>query len=405
MDATEAQATADAGVPPGTYARLIANDEIWKEVPTTGGGGPVLHEARVSPVPFPRREWGPCGVGCRRSPSSLAFDIAMYLGTPTQAGAFVDGEGYLLLHSSTKEVKTRLTRLERLSDGATIGAVVARGQASAGYLAYGGGSAAFSVALGDGDFVRLARIKPDGSFVWQPGWRRDLPVIATQRFGIGEAVGVATYGGSVLFATPLSENPIELAPGTVFAHGQNGRLLFGYSVGTISSFTVAGGVSPLVTLPAGRLVIAVQTSPTRIVWLDGVRSGEGWGDMRWHWSPLATTPAEVVIHDGPSFPAGARAAPYDLHTTGDWAVTEVGIGPENVPLPRTVVAWNIASGATYVLPERPGKLLRRAFILTNTEMVLGYQGIASIQGTLDELVRLELATLPDVISRWSAGKE
>ena len=397
----------DGRAPAGTYARLINDDAIWSVVPTTGAPGVELREARVTPDPFPRRQWKPCGSGCSFSPAALPFDLDEIYGATTPAGAYIGNDGFLMMHSSTRELKSQLTRLERLSDGATVAAVVARNRSSGGGLSFRGGSAALVFAIGDGTgrfrFARAStELKP---LRWQPRWRDDVPLLSTERFGIGEGFGVASYASSVLFPTPEAEEAIEITPGSAIVHGQGDQLLFGYSTGTLYSFTVPAGVTPFLTLPTSRLVMAVRTSAEKIVWIDGIRSGDGWDQHRWHWSPLVKSPSAVAVNDGPSFPPSTRSAPFDLHTKGDWAICEIRIGPADTPLEPQLYAWNIATGATYVVPTKPGRVFQRALILTPTEMVLGYRKPSSDVNALEELVRIQIEALPDVISRWNAGVE
>ncbi|MBS2019119.1 MAG: hypothetical protein JST00_40000 [Deltaproteobacteria bacterium] len=402
----DAPAPPDA-IAPGTYARLINDDTIWSEVPTpAGGGGPVLHQARVSPEPFPRRAWEACGVGCQVTPAGLPFDIKLVVDpAPVVAGDYVDGDAFLLMTYATKEVSARLTRLERLSDGTTVAAVVARNQRTNGQLAYGGGASPFVLILGAAGTTRMARASSDGRVDWQPGWRSDIPLSGAERIGLGDGMGLATYGGLLLFPSSAAASPLEIEPGTRLAHARGSQLFFGYGAGTIHSFTYAGGATPIVTLPNGRLAVGVRTSAERLVWIDGVRPTPPlFRDMRVHWSPLPKDAASVVVNDGPALPVEARGGFDDMHATGDWVILGALFGPTDDNLAFELVAINTASGSVYRVPNRPGRVFMRALALTNTELVIGYKNGTRDSQAIDELVRIELASLPDVVARWAAGK-
>lgn len=322
------------------------------------------------------------------------------------AGDYASGDAYLLLTFTTKEVSARLTRLERLSDGSTVAAVVARNQKATGQLAYRGGSWPFVIALvGPGGRIRLAHASPDGSPLdWQPGWRTDLPLIVTERIGLGAGVGIATYGGTLLFPTAAAATAVQIDPGTALAHARGDQLFYGYAQGVIHSFTYAGGSTPVVTLPGGRLAVGVRTSAERLVWIDGLRPVEPlFTDMRVHWSPLPKDAGSVVVTDGPAFPAEARGAVNDMHATGDWVIADALFGPTDTNKVYELVAINTATGAVHHLPNKPGRIYMRAFALTPTEMVIGYKNADNNFQAIDELVRIELASLPDVIARWAAG--
>lgn len=401
----DASSTPDATTAP-SYAKLIGDDSIWSEVPTpAGGGGPTLHQARTTPDPFPRRTWEGCGAGCRASAAGLPFDARLFVDpSGVVAGDFIDGDAYLLLGFGSNEVPARLTRIERLSDGATIAAVVARGEKQAGQLAYRGGAAPLSIALGaTGGRIRMAHVFVDGRIDWQPGWRADLPLIATERVGLESGVGVATYGGMLLFPTAATETPLEIAPGSALAHARGSQLYYGYAQNTVQGFTYAGGATPIVTLAGGRLVVGVRTSADRLVWVDGLRPVEPlFTDMRVHWSPLPKSAADVVVNDGPAFPIDARGAINDMHVAGTWIIADALFGPDDSKI-YELVAINTATGAVFHVPNKPGRIYMRALALTPTEMVIGYKNTANSFQAIDELVRIELDSLPAVVERWAAG--
>jgi len=385
----------DTSAPLRSLADFLARTDVWSRVP---GDGAALYEGRVGAATFPPRTWDACGGGCRVSRIAPSFDSPLYAHTVTGAGEYVGGEALLTVEVSNK--LAGITVIERLSDGAAIAA--AYSPARAAYLAWPGGSAPLVLAFGNGTGgIRFARVSSSGSAIaWQDAWSDGFPLIGSERFAFDEAYGVATYGALLFLRDKAQTEPIAVTPGSRLAHGRGPQLVWGYSGSSaISSFTQAGGQIELITLPSPRMPVAVRLSDDRIYWLDGVRPGESFEDVQWHRSPRATTPAGIVVHDGPK--VAAHGGTNDMQATGVWAAAD-GLFGTTPPYEQRIFVWNTATGQTFMLPNRPGHMFERIYAVTDTELVVGERKTTTPLSGLDNFVRISLDALPALVAAWQA---
>ncbi len=397
--AADAQTDSPNPHPRPSLASLVANDAVWK--PLANGGSCGLREGAVLPDPFPKRAWESCGQGCRVSEAAPPFDIPQFTAAQTAAGEYVGGDAYLLFRHGSKAGS--ITRIERLSDGATVAATLVRGAQPTCSLTWVGGAASSLFAFYDRItkkvlFGRAART-PGSPVKWHDSWLAGTPDVATQRFIFDDGYGVGTYGGLLHFPTPAATVETNLTPGSYLVHGVGGQLLWGYGGAAIHSYTTAGGVVDLIALSQPRVPLGARMSDDRIVWVDAIAAGDLFSDARWHWSPRTTVASGVVINDGPMVPL--RAGLRDMQTFGDWAAADGLFGSAD-PSDIRVSVWNIATGQTFVLPHRPGNRFDRVFAVTPTELVVGERLTSTADpNQLVHLVRIELAALPQLVAEWS----
>jgi hypothetical protein len=314
------------------------------------------------------------------------------------SGAYVEGETYLLIPHQTKD--SRIIRLERLSDGATVAAVLSRSQHC--FLPWNGGAATSLFLIGrEGGhrFFGRASTTPGAPIAWHASWVDDLPLMAQQRFIFDDAYGVVTYGGVLLYGAPTQPVAAHVEGGSGVIYGDGPQLVWGYGPAPIRSLTMDGGAVDLVPPVGTRHVLGMGLSPDRLAWIDAERPGDLFSEATWHWSPRTTDPAEVVVHDGPSLPV--RGLVQNVRVFGDWVAADGLFGTSDPYLVRLFV-WNIATGQAFTLPQRPGHLARELFAVTPTEVIFGD---ASAQGntdhSTDHLVRLQLSALPAIVQAWS----
>lgn len=380
-----------------SLAKLIADDAVW--VPLKDGGDVGLREGKVVPDPFPKRAWNGCGAGCLESTASPPFDVTMHVVSNQLAGEYTAGDTYLLLDL---QVKTgRIVRIERLSDGATVAATLARGFQTRGGLGWRGGSAPLFPAIDDGSKLLFGRVSrtPGAKIAWHEHWLSSLPSAANERFGFDGGYGLATYDQLLLLRSPADTMPELLSPGAGLAHGRDAQLVWAYGDGPIRSYTVAGGQVALVDIPAPRQAVAVRVSDDRMTWIDAKPSEGLFVDARWHWSPRTTVASGIVVHDGPSLPAVGGFT--DMHSTGVWAAADGLLGPAETATDVRIYLWNMASSEAWTLPNRTGRVFQRIFAVTPTELIVGERSTTSEVSSIDSIVRIELAKVPALISAWN----
>lgn len=390
LDASEAGAAADAGVDAPSFAALVDDPARWKPVPNPGGCN--LHEGTVVPDPFPKRTWTSCGPGCLATPAALSFAPGVVVNRLTAASEYV---GAVYLNSSFGNKLARVTRLERLPDGPTIAATMTKGEAGTCVLGLVGGAAAsMFLMIGTNDDFRYGRAPaaPGGPIAWQADWRTDANG-GPQRFVFHDGLGLGRPGGPLLMLDDDPATVIDLPGGADRIVGRGEQLVWaaGYT-NAIHAYTKAKGHVELVPLP-GRGAIGIGLSDERMVWMSGIRAFEGYADRRWHWSPRATDPADVVAHDGPSL-AGQGHLIGDIKTAGDWAATTHCPIPEDLTSCK-LIAWNIATNQSYAVSGRAGSVFWNVLAVTPTELYLAEVDIATGGlGLLDNVVRIEISALP-----------
>jgi hypothetical protein len=252
----------------------------------------------------------------------------------------------------------------------------------------------------DGEKTRfgLASRSPGSPIVWQDTWLT-LDGLVNERFSSDVGFGNVGYDQLLLFTDVSATIPQSLTPGSQLAHGYGPQIIWGYSSASIRSYTVATGSVDLISFTQPRVPMGARMSETRIVWVDATRPGELFADARWHWSPRATDSSGIVTHDGPSVPVVGSL--FDMHTAGDWAAASGQFGMDQNAETRTFV-WNMATGETWILPNRKGKVFARLFAVTATELVLGERLVYDpFRPVLDSIVRIDLAALPSLVQQWS----
>jgi hypothetical protein len=400
VDAGGTDSPPDSTPPLPSLAALNARDDIW--LPLADGGRCHLREGKVNPDPFPKRAWSSCGNGCRTSPAALQFDAAQYVEPLGPAGAYFDGDTYLMLESENTEALGRTIRVERLSDGVTVAAVLDRGPRgdSNCHLAWRGGAAPLLFDLFDGQQELFGRASetPGAPIVWQEHWVT-LAGLANERFSSDIGYGHSTYAEIQLFPDKSYTVPVSLSPGSQLAHGYGAQFIWGYSnSGSIRSFTVGPGAVDLIALVPPRVPMGARLSDSRIVWIDGTRPGDEFADAQWHWSPRATQASDIVIQDGPPIPIVGQL--LDMQTTGEW-VAAYGEQGADKGYESRVFVWNMTSGQTYVVPNRRAdRTFTRVFAVTPTELILGEQLLTDSFHLLDQIVRIDLAALPSLVAQW-----
>lgn len=172
--------------------------------------------------------------------------------------------------------------------------------------------------------------------------------------------------------------------------------MWGYGKGPIRSYTTTAGQVDLITVPTLREAVAVRLSDDRIVWIDAARPVDVYEGAQWHWSPRATAAAGIVVHDGPAIPTVGLVT--DMHTTGTWAVADGLLGPAATEV--RIYFWNLASGETWILPNRAGRVFQRILAVTPKEVVIGERNGSSEASSIDSLLRIELAAVPALVANW-----
>jgi hypothetical protein len=140
----------------------------------------------------------------------------------------------------------------------------------------------------------------------------------------------------------------------------------------------------------------VRLSEDRLVWISAAPNGDTFTDAKWHWSPRTTQPSAIAVADGPALPIIMDGG-SDMQVGGGWAATH------GCTAPRTcqVYVWQITTGKTWVLPDRPGNHFHRIFAVSPTEIVLGEATAAGDDyKTLHRLVRIDLGALPALAAAW-----
>ena len=392
---TDDAAPGEAGSQLPSINALVADDSLWTLI--NNPGGCRLREAKTLPDPFPKRIWSSCGVGCRVAPSGLPFQELTGSHYQGPSGGYVGSDIILLL--PLESVTDYILRVERLSDGATLAAVLDR-DAFKGTLCLqaGWGSAPFLFSIvGPGGDIRFGRAprQPGAPIVWHSQWLANIPGLSTEFFEFNMGYGVGSASTPVLFKGPDDLNGTDLVGSGHVAHGLGSQLVWGGSTGSIRSYAADGGGIDLVPIASSRDVLKVRLSADRMVWISGARNGGAATDVRWHWSPRATDAASVVVHDGPSLPFIADPG-LDLAVGGEWAGT---VGSDGTSIHFYV--WHITTGETWVLPNRPGFQFKRILAVSPTEMVLGEEIAGPDNGLMQNLVRVDLAALPMLVSAWT----
>lgn len=386
-------APADAGPEAASFAALVDDASIWHPIPNPGTSN--LHEANVVPDPFPKRVWSSCGPGCSVTPAALPFSPPVGVYAVTASADYVNGGVYL--NASFANPIATVTRLERLPEGTTIAATVARRPSgAAGQLARAGGAAPFMfLILGGNDLFRYGRApqQPGDPIVWQPDWRSDTNT-GRVRFVFDDGLGVGTPSGPLLMdddAGPLME--LSGAAERIAGHGNQLVWTAGYAP-AIFSYTKAKGQVELVPMQ-DRGAIRVALSDERLVWISGARVNDRYADRRWQWSPRVDDPANVVVHDGPAID-GMDPPLDEIKTGADWAaVTRCPVLGEFSTC--KLVAWNMTTNQTVSITGRPGFYFFNILGVTPTELYLG-EVLIRPGGlfNIDNIVRLEIGALPSL---------
>lgn len=388
FDAGDGGDFVDAGPDAASFAALVDDPSRWK--PIANPGACNLHEGNVVPDPFPKREWSACGPGCLVTTASLPFAPSVGTYAATSAADYVSGGVYMT--SSFGNPLARITRLERLPEGTTIAATMARQAPGTGVLARLGGAAPFMfLMLGGDDQFRFGRAPKQAGqpIAWQPDWRSDANG-GPQRFVFDDGIGVGTPGGPLLMEDDTGA-VVQLPGGADRIVGRGKQLVWaaGYTP-AIHGYTKAKGHVELVPLP-GRGAIGVALSDERIVWMSGVRVNDQYTDRRWHWSPRVEDPADVVVHDGPTID-GSGPLLEDIKTGGDWAAATRCLVPNDLSKCQ-VIAWNMATNQTVAISGRPGAFFWNVLAVSPTELYLGEIVIRPITHLVDNIVRLETSAL------------
>ena len=390
---TDGAGPSEAGSQLSDFSALVANDSLWTLI--NNPGSCYLREAKTSPDPFPKRIWSTCGVGCRVAPAGLPFQELTGSHSQGPSGGYVGGDIILLL--PLESATDYILRVERLSDGATLAAVLDRGAFKNSLcLQASWGSAPFLFSIvGDSGAIRFGRAprQPGAPIRWHSQWLSNVPV-GTELFDFDLGYGVGSDATPVLFKGPDDLNGTDLVGSGHVAHGLGSQLVWGGFTGSIRSYAADGGGIDLVPIASSRDVHKLRLSAERMVWISAARNGDAATDARWHWSPRATDAASVVVHDGPSLPFIADAG-MDMAVGGDWAAT---VGSDGISIHFYV--WHITTGETWELPNRPGFQFKRVLAVSPTEMVLGETIAGPDTGLMENLVRVDLATLPMLVSAW-----
>lgn len=393
----DAGADVDGARPGASLAGLLDNEGVWRSVPVGSNCG--LREATVIPDPFPKRTWASCGDGCSIAEAALPFDTLQGSSLTTAAGTFDDAQASALLLFAHRSTLAEVIRIERLSDGATVAAASMRLPTKC-MLAFGGGAAVDTWAIfnqGRSLFARTPR-SPGGAVSWQQSWSSQFPVPANERFSYDDGYGLSTYSELLMLSDTSITDPTSVGPGGSLVFGFGAQLVWGYGTDTIYSTSAATGKVSLVTLPAGRLVMGVRGSSSRIVWIDGQRSGDFFADAKWRASPRVASPGAVVVKDGPIVPI--RGALADLKTQGDWAAAD---GPYGDPEPtdHRVFVWNMSTDQAFVLPHRPGNVFQRVLAVTPSELILAESGASDPAQLIKHIVRIDFAKLAVLVATWA----
>jgi hypothetical protein len=135
---------------------------------------------------------------------------------------------------------------------------------------------------------------------------------------------------------------------------------------TLWSWTKGGQAVRLVQGPWDVAHFAVSTE--RVVWLgvQGIEASSGGYDSAvLYWSPFATDPGEVILHEGPSLPVPFNSGP--MHTAGDWAVVPACQDAEDCAM----LVVRFSDQRVWSIPGRPGEgYYEVPLAITDTELVV-----------------------------------
>jgi hypothetical protein len=374
---------------------LFADDALWVPV-----AGTACFEAAEARTRFPKRVWTPCGGGCRLAPTGPPFAERFVASYVTATGGWIAGETYVLLE--LKSDVGFVAHLSRLSDDETLAAVLDRAPSFDCYLPLWGGSSPLLFAMSNkaGNANRYGRAPTDlgKPIAWHP---EDVPDPGGfERFSFDLGYGFGTGGGPALTLAPPDAGTLYLTGGGERAHGYGKQVVWSNSrAAAIRSWAPDTNAVDLIATTGERHALSVRLSEDRLVWISGNHDLDTYRDVRWQWSPRATTNAGIDIHDGPTLPIIAGL--IDLQVGGEWAAVNGCSGPRDASLCKVHV-WHVTTGESWTVPARAaGRRFSRVLAISPTELVLGETGFANDEAFyFDTLVRIELASLPAITSTW-----
>lgn len=179
---------------------------------------------------------------------------------------------------------------------------------------------------------------------------------------------------------------------TVFADwrgtGQNNG-----KFGRIQSWTPSTGLQELLAPKYDPFTVAL--SDTRLVWLSFPEILDYYPTnttmkARFHWSPRASTAAELEPHDGAEIPKSPPRVDWTLQTRGDYAAIVSGDQKEDHELWRTAIT-NLSTGQLWMLKARdPLNIPITIWAVSDTHVYV-VEGLAYMRRQV--LVRYEIAHL------------
>ena len=159
----------------------------------------------------------------------------------------------------------------------------------------------------------------------------------------------------------------------------------------LRSWTKTGGTQVLASGPWD--VVYIALSDSKIVWMgaSGLQSIQGsYETAQLFWSPMATTPAGIEVHNSAVLP-NTETATHRLATFGDLAATTVLYDAH-----ADVVVANLVTGQTWSIPSRPGSHFVEVMAMNATELIVQEFSANGDVGNIERLVRLDLAKLDDL---------
>ena len=395
---TSSSSSAGAG---GGGVDWLHDPELWE--PAAPDIPCDIYAAKLPSERVPRRTWTSCGAGCLWAPAWLpGFNIAGFV-----TGGEIGGDIYYHVYSAVMGDKDGrgANEVARLSDDQPVNLLR---NANLCFAQSGLSSPLLFflhpiVPLGDPSppaYVGTAAT-PGAEVVWGlPGFQ--LPANGFGLFDFAGGWGLVANAGAILVATTPGSSTLETVfSSTGYALSPVGR---GPQVAwsdwsdyhpvshraRIRSWTQAGGS---VELAGGDYdVMYVALSDTRMAWIGayGPSSVDGNTESeQLFWSPRATSPGEVVIHEGPMVPYTEHTS-RRLVTHGDWIATTVSSDTQ-----RFAVIVNVATDQLWLVPSRPSKQFGEAIAIDDGSLLL--QEDDGDGQYVESLVRLDLTKLDSLV--------
>jgi len=261
----------------------------------------------------------------------------------------------------------------------------------------------FGAPLVDGtEALLLGDVDAKGGTVsWEANWLPDHG--GSTAFDWSGGAGVTFSDGTVRTVSALDAPDWNVADAvrSYVAAGHDDTAFWSTTSPTgdvIRGFGSSGTVATFVAQAADDRSFAV--SDDKLVWFGthGPDTHTGTYDaVEVYWSPRPETPADVVIHTGPSIPY--RHGFLWAKTGGDYVATLVS----NDTGPTYVLVVQLSTGKTWSIPPRPSSAWFRVMAVSPTEIVVAEidptaKGVDAIE--IQRLLRFDVTQLDSISTAW-----